>query len=222
MPYSIHDILCITVLIHRANILTASKDGTRPAIALLVGERIRSLRQNRRWSLDELAGRSGVSKGMVVQIEAGRTNPSIGTLVRIADAFGVTVARLVEEQRPPEILVSGPSDYSVLWEGPAGGRATLFGGIDGPEFVELWEWVLEAGEEHESEDHAVGTREIAHVVSGLLTLRVGAVEVRVGTGQTALYPGDVPHVYRNDGTEPTRVHLVVTMPPGEFDRRTGR
>jgi len=184
-----------------------------------VGDRVRSLRAGRRWSLEELAGRSGVSKGMVVQIEAGRTNPSIGTLVRIADAFGVTVARLVEEQRPPEVRVNGPADYTVLWEGSSGGRARLFGGIDEPEFVEFWEWVLEPGEEHVSEDHSVGTRELAHVLTGVLTLTVGQVEVHVGTGQTALFPGDVAHAYRNDSAEQTRVHLVVTMPPGEFDRR---
>lgn len=210
------------MLTEEANILTAARDDTRPAIALLVGERVRSLRTNRRWSLDELAGRSGVSKGMVVQIEAGRTNPSIGTLVRIADAFGVTIARLVEEKRPPDVVVNGPAEYRVLWEGPAGGRATLFGGIDEPEFVEYWEWVLEPGEEQVSEDHAVGTRELAHVLAGTLTLVVDDTEFRVETGRTALYPGDVPHRYRNDGAVPTRVHMVVTMPPGEFDRRSPR
>ncbi|EXG80371.1 helix-turn-helix domain-containing protein [Cryptosporangium arvum] len=202
--------------------MTTARDDARPAIALLVGERVRSLRTGRRWSLDELAGRSGVSKGMLVQIEAGRTNPSIGTLVRIADAFGVTVARLVEEARPPEVQITGPDDYSVLWEGPSGGRATLFAGVDDPEFVEFWEWVLEPGEEHVSEDHSVGTREIAHVVAGTMTLVVGDLELRVATGRTAVYPGDVPHRYRNDGDTAARVHMVVTMPPGEFDRRTRR
>lgn len=202
--------------------MTTARDDARPAIALLVGERVRSLRTSRRWSLDELAGRSGVSKGMVVQIEAGRTNPSIGTLVRIADAFGVTVARLVEEARPPEVQLTGPEDYRVLWEGPSGGRATLFAGVDDPEFVEFWEWVLEPGEEHVSEDHSVGTREIAHVLTGAMTLVVGDVEMRIAPGQTAIYPGDVPHRYRNDGDVPARIHMVVTMPPGEFDRRTRR
>ncbi|MFI5954903.1 helix-turn-helix domain-containing protein [Cryptosporangium sp. NPDC051539] len=202
--------------------MTAARDDARPAIASLVGGRVRSLRTARHWSLDELAGRSGVSKGMVVQIEGGRTNPSIGTLVRIADAFGVTVARLVEEQRPPEVRVNSPEDYSLLWEGPSGGRATLLAGIDDPEFVEFWEWVLEPGEEQISDDHAAGTREIAHVLAGTLTLVVGAAEFRVEAGHTAVYPGDVPHRYRNVGAERTRVHMVVTMPPGEFDRRSPR
>jgi transcriptional regulator with XRE-family HTH domain len=210
------------MLTEGANILTAARDDARPAIASLVGERVRGLRTVRRWSLDELAGRSGVSKGMVVQIEAGRTNPSIGTLVRIADAFGVTIARLVEDIRPPDVRVSTREDYSVLWRGPSGGRATLFAGIDDPQFVELWEWVLEPGEEQISEDHAVGTREMAHVLTGVLTLVVGDTAFQVETGQTALYPGDVPHRYRNDGSEQTRVHMVVTMPPGEFDRRSPR
>lgn len=198
------------------------RSGGRPAIAAVVASRVRSLRTARHWSLDELAARSGVSKGMVVQIEAGRTNPSIGTLVRIGDAFGVTLARLVEDLRPPTVQINGAAEHHTLWKGPAGGHATLLGGIDEPEFVELWEWVLNPGEEQASDDHAVGTREIAHVFTGILTLRVGDAEYQVAAGQTALYPGDVPHVYRNDGTEPTRMTMVVTLPPGEFDRRAPR
>jgi transcriptional regulator with XRE-family HTH domain len=205
-----------------ATILTEGLGDGRPAIAAVVGERVRSLRTARRWSLDELAARSGVSKGMVVQIEAGRTNPSIGTLVRIGDAFGVTIVRLVEDLRPPVVRINTSAEQHVLWQGPTGGHARLLGGIDEPEFVELWEWVLQPGEEHLSDDHAVGTREIAHVLEGVLTLRVGEDTYRVETGQTALYPGDIPHAYRNEGPEPTRMTMVVTLPPGEFDRRAPR
>ena len=71
-----------------------------------VAQHVRALRLGRGWSLDELSGRSGVSKGMVVQIEAARTNPSIGTLCRIADAFGVTIAQLLEPAADRTVRVS--------------------------------------------------------------------------------------------------------------------
>jgi transcriptional regulator with XRE-family HTH domain len=204
----------------KANIVTDAGPGRRDEIAAVVAERVRALRTARKWSLDELASRSGVSKGMVAQIDGGRTNPSIGTLVRIADAFGVTIAKLVEDTRPPTVRVVRAGEYPVLWHGPAGGRARLLGGLDEPEFVELWEWVLNPGEEQVSDDHAVGTREIAHVLAGALTVVVDGEEYRAEIGETVLYPGDVPHTYRNDGTEATRFAMVVTLPAGEFDRRT--
>ena len=54
---------------------------TIPAeVAGAVALNLRRLRTSRQWSLDTLAARSGVSKGMLVQLEGARTNPSLGTL----------------------------------------------------------------------------------------------------------------------------------------------
>src|ERR1700759_1253210 len=79
-----------------------------------VAQHVRALRQARGWSLDELSGRSGVSKGMVVQIEAARTNPSLGTLTRVADAFGVTIARLLEPAAERVVRLTGLQDAPML------------------------------------------------------------------------------------------------------------
>ncbi len=78
-------------------------DATDPSTATIstVARNVRALRTEQAWTLDELAGRSGVSKGMLVQIEQNRTNPSIGTLCRIAEAFGVSLASLVELGQSP-------------------------------------------------------------------------------------------------------------------------
>jgi transcriptional regulator with XRE-family HTH domain len=192
-------------------------------ITATVADRVRSLRASRGWSLDELAGRSGVSKGMVVQIEGARTNPSVGTLARIADAFGVTVARLLE---PPAteraVHVVDARDAPLLWQGPAGGFARLLRGMNDPDFVELWEWRLAPGERHDSADHAPGTRELLHVLSGELTVTVtvAGADHRVAAGQTIDFRADRAHAYRNDGGTPVRLLMVVVMPSGEWDRRT--
>src|SRR5437588_12639497 len=82
-----------------------------------VAQHVRALRLARGWSLDELSGRSGVSKGMVVQIEGARTNPSVGTLCRIADAFGVTVGRLLEPGTDRTVRVTAADQAPMLWRG---------------------------------------------------------------------------------------------------------
>ncbi|HEY8471421.1 MAG TPA: XRE family transcriptional regulator [Natronosporangium sp.] len=189
-------------------------------ITAAVAERVRALRSSRGWSQDELAGRSGVSKGMVVQIEGARTNPSIGTLARIADAFGVTVARLLEPSEDERAVQVTDADAAPqLWHGPAGGFGRLLRGMNEPDFVEVWEWRLEPGERHDSAEHPPGTREVLYVLTGELTVVAAGADHRVAAGQTVDFRADRWHGYRNDGSTPTRVVMVVVIPSGEWDRR---
>jgi transcriptional regulator with XRE-family HTH domain len=189
------------------------------ALTAAVAHQVRALRTGRGWSLDELAGRSGVSKGMVVQIEGTRTNPSVGTLCRLADAFGVTVARLLEATDVRPVRVAPLSSAPILWRGHGGGIARLLGGVNEPDFVELWEWVLEPGDHHTSYDHAVGTRELLHVLDGEITVTIDGTDHPAQTGDTVDFAADRAHGYRNDGDASARIVMVVVMPPGEQDRR---
>jgi len=74
-----------------------------PGITGAVARTLQALRTERGWSLDQLVVRSGVSKGVLVALEQGRSNPSLGTLARISDAFGVPVTRLVEVSDEPGV-----------------------------------------------------------------------------------------------------------------------
>ena len=81
----------------------------------------------RRWTLEQLAARSGVSKGMVVQIEQGRTHPSIGTQSKVAElvteggklrprrvaAIGAKVARALEIPRTNSPAVTPTNPYGL-------------------------------------------------------------------------------------------------------------
>jgi len=191
-------------------------------ITAAIAEHVRGLRTARGWSLDELAGRSGVSKGMVVQVEGARTNPSIGTLARLAEAFGVTVARLLEPATARSVQVTAAESAPVLWRGERGGFARLLQGMAEPDFVELWEWHLQPGDRHSSTEHAPGTRELLHVLAGEITVTAGGADYRAVAGQTVDFRADRAHAYRNDGAMPTRLLMVVIMPPGEWDRRSGQ
>jgi transcriptional regulator with XRE-family HTH domain len=189
------------------------------AVTAAVAQHVRALRFARGWSLDELSGRSGVSKGMVVQIEAARTNPSIGTLCRIADAFGVTVARLLEPTADRRVRITSAKDAPLLWRGGYGGFARILGAVNEPDIVELWEWQLGPHDAHDSTDHAPGTRELLHVLHGELTAIVDGTEHLVRAGETIDFQADKAHGYRNDADAPVRLVMLVVMPPGDFDRR---
>jgi transcriptional regulator with XRE-family HTH domain len=178
------------------------------------------LRAERGWSLDQLAARSGVSKGVLVALEQGRSNPNLATLARLSDAFGVPVTRLVEIADQPGVQVTGPESSRVLWRGPAGGTGTIIAATDAPWAAELWRWTVQPGEGWGGDAHTPATRELVWVESGTLTLTVATAACQVGAGQCARFSGGLPHSYRNDGKEPVTLTMIVVVPPASADPRS--
>jgi transcriptional regulator with XRE-family HTH domain len=177
----------------------------------LIGERIRQQRTARGWTLDELADRSGVSRRMVINIEHGEGNPSIATLLRISDALGVGLPVLVDVERPRELTVTPAGQAPVLWRGPSGGQALLVAGTEPPDVVELWDWTLRPGEEHSSEAHSAGTRELLLVLEGRVDLRVGDRTDRLEAGDSAAFAGDVAHGYATPADAETAARFALTV-----------
>ncbi|MBW8487012.1 helix-turn-helix transcriptional regulator [Actinomadura parmotrematis] len=184
----------------------------RGAVGEAVARKVRALRAGHGWSLDELAGRAGVSKGMLVGLEQGRGNPNLSTLVRISEALGVPLTRLVQAEEEPAVRLFPPSRQVVLWEGAHGGTGTLLAGSDPRPSLELWTWDLRPGELRDSDAHAPGVKEIVHVREGVLTLRVDGAAERLDAGTAAVFAGDRPHGYGNDTGLPTRFVLTVLDP----------
>jgi len=174
---------------------------------------VAGLRAERGWSLDHLAGRSGVSKGVLVSLEQGRANPNLATLARIGDAFGVPVTRLLEGADESVVRLSSASDARVLWRGSAGGTGTIIAATPPPWAAELWQWQLEPGEEFGGDAHAPGTRELAWVQLGELAITVAGRQYRLGPGECARFPGDLHHRYANEGSGPITMTMVVVIPP---------
>ena len=184
------------------------------AVNELIGGRVRQHRVERGWTLDELSGRSGVSRRMLINIEQGGGNPSIATLLRLGDALGVGLPVLVDVERPRALAVTTAGQAPALWRGPSGGRALLVAGTEPPDVVELWDWTLQPGEDHRTEAHSPGTRELMLVLDGQVDLRVGDRTERLAAGDSAAFAGDVAHGYASvaEATTPAKFALTVFEP----------
>jgi transcriptional regulator with XRE-family HTH domain len=174
---------------------------------------VQSLRAERAWSLDQLAARSGVSKGGLVAVEQGRSNPNLATLARISDAFGVPVTQLLGTPAEPAVRITGPAEARTLWRGPAGGTGTIIAATPPPWAAELWRWHLEAGESFGGDAHAPATREMAWVEEGTLTLTVAGSVYQVSAGHCARFAAGVPHSYANEGGTPVTLTMITVVPP---------
>ena len=191
------------------------------SLAQLIGERVRLERQARHWTLDRLAEISDVSRRMLINIEQGAANPSIGILLKLSDARGVGLAALVEQPGPIAVKVTRSGSGPVLWSSEAGGRAVMVASTAPPDVVELWDWALGPGDRYGSEAHVVGTRELLHVLAGEVAVEVADQVVKLREGDALSFSGDVPHAYANPGASPARFSLSVFEPAVGTTHRGG-
>lgn len=187
-------------------------DGASAGLTAIIGGRVRQERQSRGWTLDQLAAASGVSRRMVVSVEQGAANPSVGTLLRISDALGVGLPALVEPPGSTSVEVTRQGEGAALWSGEFGGRGVLVAGTEPPDVVELWDWTLNPGDAHISETHAVGTRELLQVQQGVVIVDVDDQRMTLKVGDAVSFHGDVPHSYTNLGKRLARFSLAVFEP----------
>ncbi len=190
----------------------ALMDDGAAALAAVIGARVKTERQTRGWTLDQLAQTASVSRRMVVNVEQGEVNPSVGTLLRLSEALGVGLPALVEPPEPQTLKVTRRGEGAALWTGSAGGQGILVAGTAAPDVVELWDWTLAAGESHTSEAHTPGTRELVHVLQGAIIIETAGQSVTLHTGDAVAFAGDTDHSYTNNGKRTARFALAVFEP----------
>jgi transcriptional regulator with XRE-family HTH domain len=84
-----------------------------------IGERLRSLRQEKGLSQGELEKASGLMRCYISRVEHGHTVPSVETLERFAGALGVPLYRLFYEgENPPTPLLTRRPTLKQLAQEP--------------------------------------------------------------------------------------------------------
>jgi transcriptional regulator with XRE-family HTH domain len=182
----------------------------RDAADLRLASRLRDMRQAQRWSLDELAAKSGVSRASLSRIENGEVSPTAHVLGRLAHAYGQTVSRLLAEieARSPAFVARAEQRE---WIDPATGFRRRVVSPPAPGFdCELIECELPAGAEI---DYPLPPRpDLEHH----LYLLAGALELLIEGALHRLEPGDCLRYrlngasrFRVPGRRPARYLLVV-------------
>lgn len=89
-------------------------------IDTLIAQRLKALRSERGWSLDELSKRSGVSRATLSRLENAEVSAAASMLGKLCKAYGLTMSRLmhlVEAQFEP-LIAKG---QQTIWVDPETG-----------------------------------------------------------------------------------------------------
>jgi transcriptional regulator with XRE-family HTH domain len=86
---------------------------------MVIGERLRSLREQKNLSQGEIEKRSGLLRCYISRVENGFTTPSVETLEKMSQALGIPLYRLFYEGENPPI----PLKYKAVHKTPSWGSS---------------------------------------------------------------------------------------------------
>ncbi|MES2309864.1 MAG: XRE family transcriptional regulator [Verrucomicrobiota bacterium] len=176
-----------------------------------LGSIIRKERIRQGMTLDDVARLSGVSKGMLSQIEQSKTNPTVVVLLRIASGLRVDPSRLLPTSAStPKIWKTIRADDSNCIF-PANPTCTIrtLSPLDLEKQIEFYEVTFKPKGELISEPHFEGTEEILTVSNGTLVVKSGENEVVLHKGDSVHYAADLAHRITNPDKTPSSAFLLV-------------
>ena len=178
-----------------------------------LSSRVTELRKKRGLTLEQLAAASGVSRSMLSQIERGKANPTLAVTLRIAQAFGMNIADLVDQPwTASRIEVVRADDASQLFRDDHDCRIRTLSPLHMEKNVEFYEIRLAPGARLQSAAHFDGTCELLTVTQGQARISAGENRCELGPGDSAHYHADLEHTIENSGEKELVSFLVVTYP----------
>ncbi len=182
--------------------------------ATAVGPRVRALREAMGLSLRELALRCGVSAAMLSQVERGETSPTLQVAARVAAGLQLRLSQLLRLDESGSVTIVHAGERTSGGSARRGHRYEVLTPPNPGQRLELSEHTLAPGAVTGGADdppmHEPGSREIALVAAGAVTLLCDGRRYPLGAGDCVTFDADLPHHFENPGPVEARLLAVVS------------
>ncbi|MBI9013562.1 MAG: helix-turn-helix transcriptional regulator [Clostridiales bacterium] len=166
----------------------------------LIGINLKKMREERGYSIGKLSEIVQVSKSMLSQIEKGETNPSVGTIWKIANGLRISFTSLLNEPTETFKVVRKSQIKRLTQEDEKYAIYPYFPYSSDKKF-EMYSVELEADSEHYSEAHVKGVEEYFMVTKGEIQVQIGVEEITLNTGDAINFLAEKEHRYINQNNE---------------------
>ncbi|TPJ38294.1 helix-turn-helix domain-containing protein [Mesorhizobium sp. B2-6-5] len=178
---------------------------------MLVGNKLRMRRRIRKMSLQEVADISGISIGLLSQIERGSSIPSLRSLQQICHALGMPIAWLFEaDAADANGVVVTQSTRRRLDLGKNGMMKELLSPDTVPDIQMIRIVIHPGGFSGEKPYNAKSGAKCGVVLSGTLGLEVEQVEYSIPAGDSFAFDATKMHRFWCAGNSPVELIWVVT------------
>lgn len=181
----------------------------------LIGEKIKSLREIRSISLEELSAKSAISLEYINEIENHRVNPSIGELIKIARALGVRVGTLLDDNPNNGVVISrGGENNPSVREIKTGSGISSYSALSKDKLDRNLETyiitLLPKTDEAKYSSHE--GEEFLYVISGSVEIEYGKEIYNLNAGDTIHYDSIVSHAIYASNPTGAKILAVIYIP----------
>lgn len=191
----------------------------------LISRRVRTLREERGFSLAALAELSGVGRSTISLIERGESSATATVLDKLASALGVTLASLFEQAGDGG---AGPSPVSraaeqPVWADPVSGYLRRNLSPAAPSPIQLVEVVFPPGQRvaFDTSTRDVDIQQQVWMIEGEMHITVGDAAWHLGSGDCLAMRVDRPTTFHNPGSKPARYLVALVTQANTPNRRNG-
>jgi transcriptional regulator with XRE-family HTH domain len=181
--------------------------------ASIIGKRLRELRQEHRWTLSEVAKRTGISIGTLSKLENGKTDLNFTSVNKLASGLGLRVTELTN----PATSASGQRTLTRASSGTIFQTADVDYEVLCSEISNSQQAYLRATIKAHSLDpklpwHRHKGQEFIYVISGILVLHTELYEPAVmKAGDSILFDSSMGHHYVSQGRKDAQILITMSL-----------
>jgi len=165
---------------------------------LKLGNKIRNLRKKRKMTIEKLAKKSGLSVGMISQIERDKIGISVTSLWKISKALEVYIQYFFDEERPEKNpIVRKDNRRKIELDNSNAIYDLLIPNLHGE--IEFLQLTIEPGDSNDKEQISHEGEECGIVIQGQLLVKLGDKEYILNEGDSIRINSTNPHRYINNG-----------------------
>lgn len=191
-----------------------------PSADLLVGKRLKDMRNGRGLSLRILAKRSGLNINTLSLIENGKSSPSVSTLQQLSQALEVPITAFFESEPLEKEIV-----FTQFDERPT----QVFGSTEMQNLakdlinnsVQPFVVTLQPGMGSGDQTIVHTGFEFIYCLSGTIQYKVTNQEFTLMPGDSLVFEAHKPHSWENTGDVPSQI-LLILYPTDEREKLGGQ
>ncbi|MFK7838308.1 MAG: cupin domain-containing protein [Sulfitobacter sp.] len=179
-----------------------------------IGQKLKSIREERGLSQRELATRAGLTNGTISLIEQNRTSPSVASLKSLLDAIPISMAEFfstIEDANTPKVFYKASELTEIAPASDKGLSLRMLGDAQNHALQVLHE-TYPPGADTGPEEISHQGEEAGIIVRGAIELTVDGQMSVLNAGDGYLFDSRLPHRFRNASDEVCEIVSACTPP----------
>lgn len=188
----------------------------------IIGEKIKSLRESKQLSIEEVAERSGLNKEQIERIEGNVDFPSLAPLIKIARVLGVRLGTFLDDQAELGPVVSRKKEttehnsINFTNDESDGRKHMVYHSLSQDKSGRHMEpFLIEVEPREEGVDFILSTHEgeeFIYVLDGIIEINYGKSTYILEAGDSIYYDSIIAHHVHAATNETARILGVVYTP----------